>query len=151
MARAVLVVSLRGMLNLPCVVTCRAATDSSGKPLVIIYLTSQQTRRILVYMSDHATLRDAILHFAEFENCREFMVELRWADGKVKCPTCGAEKVTWLAKRRGWKCYSGHKSPTFSLKTGTIFEDSPIGLEKWLPSVWMLMNCMSALISLNTK
>jgi transposase-like protein len=98
-------------------------------------------------MSDHATLRDAIIHFAEFENCRQFMVELRWSDGKVKCPKCGAEKVTYLAKRRVWKCYGGHVSPTFSLKTGTIFEDSPIGLEKWLPAVWMLLNCKNGVSS----
>ncbi len=98
-------------------------------------------------MSDHATLRDAIIHFAEFENCRQFMVELRWSDGKVKCPTCGAEKVTYLAKRRVWKCYTGHVSPTFSLKTGTIFEDSPIALEKWLPAVWILMNCKNGISS----
>src|ERR1700720_3071107 len=98
-------------------------------------------------MSDHATFRDAIIHFAEFENCRQLMVELRWSDGKVKCPKCGAEKVTYLAKRRVWKCYAGHTSPTFSLKTGTIFEDSPIGLEKWLPAVWMLLNCKNGVSS----
>ena len=98
-------------------------------------------------MSDHATLRDAIIHFADFENCRQFMVELRWSDGKVKCPTCGAEKVTYLAKRRVWKCYTGHTSPTFSLKTGTIFEDSPIALEKWLPAVWMLLNYKNGMSS----
>jgi len=98
-------------------------------------------------MSDHATLRDAIIYFADFENCRQFMVELRWSDGKVKCPTCGAEKVTYLAKRRVWKCYADHKSPTFSLKTGTIFEDSPIALEKWLPAVWMLLNCKNGISS----
>jgi transposase-like protein len=98
-------------------------------------------------MSDHATLRDAIIHFADFEHCKEFMIELRWPDGKVKCPACGAEKVTYLAKRRVWKCYSDHKSPTFSLKTGTIFEDSPISLEKWLPAVWMLLNCKNGVSS----
>ncbi len=98
-------------------------------------------------MSDHATLRDAIIHFNEFENCRQFMVELRWPDGKVKCPTCGADNVTYLAKRRVWKCYTGHTSPTFSLKTGTIFEDSPIALEKWLPAVWMLLNCKNGMSS----
>jgi transposase-like protein len=98
-------------------------------------------------MSDHATLRDAILHFADFEHCKDFMVALRWPDGKVKCPTCDSEKVTFLAKRRVWKCYTGHTSPTFSLKTGTIFEDSPIPLEKWLPAVWMLLNCKNGMSS----
>jgi transposase-like protein len=98
-------------------------------------------------MSAHATLRDAILYFSDFENCRKFMVDLRWWDGKIKCPTCGAEKVTYLAKRRVWKCYSGHVSPTFSLKTGTIFEDSPVALEKWLPAAWMLVNCKNGISS----
>ena len=95
----------------------------------------------------NSTLRDAILYFADFENCRRFMIQLRWPDEVVKCPTCGADKVTWLAKRRVWKCYTGHVSPTFSLKTGTIFEDSPIALEKWLPATWMLLNCKNGISS----
>jgi transposase-like protein len=98
-------------------------------------------------MSAHASLRDAVLYFAEFENCRTFMMELRWADGKVKCPECGSEKVCYLAKNRLWKCYSKHLKPRFTLKTGTIFEDSPIPLEKWLPAVWMLLNCKNGISS----
>jgi transposase-like protein len=91
-----------------------------------------------IHMDRKATLRDAILYFSDFENCRRTMIELRWPDGKVTCPQCGSEKVTWLARPRVWKCYAGHPRPTFSLKTGTIFEDSPIPLEKWLPAAWML-------------
>jgi len=98
----------------------------------------------------HATLRDAILYFADFEHCKEFMTELRWPDGVVKCPVCGALKVTWLAKQRVWKCYAKHERPRFSLKTGTIFEDSPIALEKWLPAVWMLLNCKNGISSYET-
>jgi transposase-like protein len=98
-------------------------------------------------MSDHATLRDAILYFADFEHCRQFMIDLRWPDGTLKCPTCAAEKVTYLATQRVWKCYAGHPKPTFSLKTGTIFEDSPISLEKWLPAVWMILNCKNGISS----
>jgi transposase-like protein len=98
-------------------------------------------------MSDHATLRDAILYFSDFEHCKQFMVDLRWRDGKVKCPTCGAEKVTYLAKARVWKCYGKHSNAKFSLKTGTIFEDSPITLEKWLPATWMLVNCKNGISS----
>src|ERR1035441_9929520 len=93
-----------------------------------------------VFMSAHATLRDAILYFADFEHCHKFMVDLRWSDGRVKCPVCGSEKVTYLAKNRVWKCYAVHPKPRFTLKTGTIFEDSPIPLEKWLPAVWMILN-----------
>jgi len=98
-------------------------------------------------MESNATLRDAILYFADFEHCRQFMTELRWPDGIVKCPTCAATKLTWLAKQRVWKCYAGHHRPTFSLKTGTIFEDSPIALEKWLPAAWLLINCKNGISS----
>jgi transposase-like protein len=98
-------------------------------------------------MSEHATLRDAILYFADFEHCRQFMVELRWPDGKVKCPQCGSDKTCYLAKNRVWKCYATHPKPRFTLKTGTIFEDSPIPLEKWLPAVWMLLNCKNGVSS----
>jgi len=98
-------------------------------------------------MSAHASLRDAIIYFSEFDNCRQFMMELRWPDGKVKCPECGSEKVCYLAKNRLWKCYATHPKPRFTLKTGTIFEDSPIALEKWLPAVWMLLNCKNGISS----
>src|SRR6266853_4175289 len=93
------------------------------------------------------TLRDAILWFADFEHCRQFMVELRWPDGVVKCPHCGSDNVTWLANARVWKCYAKHERPTFTLKTGTIFEDSPIPLEKWLTAAWLLINCKNGVSS----
>lgn len=93
------------------------------------------------------TLRDAILYFSNFENCKRFMTQLRWADGKIACPICGAEKVTWLEKPRIWKCYGKHPRPRFSLKTGTIFEDSPIALEKWLPALWLISSCKNGISS----
>lgn len=93
------------------------------------------------------TLKEAIIYFADFKQCKAFMVELRCPDGKVKCPRCGAEKVTWLAKPRVWKCYGKHESPTFTLKTGTIFEDSAIALEKWLPAVWLLVTWKNGISS----
>jgi len=98
-------------------------------------------------MSDHATLRDAILYFAEFDHCKDFMVRLRWPEDKIICPRCGGEKLCWVEKQRLWKCYAGHPKPTFTLKTGTIFEDSPIALEKWLPAAWMLLNCKNGVSS----
>jgi len=75
------------------------------------------------------------------------MVELRWPDGKVKCPRCGSEHVLWIAKERVWKCYGKHDHAKFSLKTGTIFEDSPIALEKWLPAAWLIINCKNGISS----
>lgn len=98
-------------------------------------------------MKDINTLQDAIIHFADHANCHALMVELRWLDGMVTCPRCGAEKVTYLAKNRVWKCYAKHEKPTFSLKTGTIFEDSPLGLEKWLPALWLVVNCKNGISS----
>src|SRR6266852_5308570 len=86
------------------------------------------------------TLREAVIYFKDFENCRKFMVELRWPNGVVRCPRCNSGHVVYLEKARVWKCYSKHDSPKFSLKTGTVFEDSPLGLEKWLPAVWMIVN-----------
>lgn len=93
------------------------------------------------------TLREAIQYFSEFENCRQFMIDVRWPDGKVRCPICGAEKVTYLEKARLYRCYENHPKQKFSLKIGTVFEDSPIPLEKWLPASWMLINCRNGVSS----
>jgi len=93
------------------------------------------------------TLLEAINWFAEFEHCRQFMVELRWPDGKVKCPRCGSDHVFYIQKERVWKCYGKHDHAKFSLKTGTIFEDSPIALEKWLPAAWLIMSCKNGISS----
>jgi transposase-like protein len=100
--------------------------------------------------SGFKTLREAIIHFADFENCKALMMKLRWPDGVVKCPRCGSDHVVYLAKNRVWKCYGKHERPTFSLKTGTIFEESPIGLEKWLPALWQLINCKNGISSCET-
>jgi transposase-like protein len=98
-------------------------------------------------MKDPKTLQQAIQFFSGFDNCREFMIAVRWADGKVRCPYCNAEKVTYLAKARLYRCYGDHAKQKFSLKVGTVFEDSPIPLEKWLPAVWMLVNCKNGVSS----
>ena len=75
------------------------------------------------------------------------MIAVRWADGKVRCPACNSEKVSYLATARLYKCYSKHPRPKFSLKVGTVFEDSPIALEKWLPAVWLVVNCKNGISS----
>ena len=93
------------------------------------------------------TLQEAIQFFADFENCRQFMISVRWPDGIVRCPTCGSEKVTYLQKARLYKCYGDHPRPKFSLKVGTVFEDSPIPLEKWLPAFWLVVNCKNGISS----
>jgi transposase-like protein len=94
-----------------------------------------------------ATLREAILFFADYDNCKKAVEAIRWPDGVVKCPTCGSEKVTYLENQRRWKCYEKHPKAQFSLKVGTIFEDSPIGFEKWLPALWLLTNCKNGISS----
>ena len=93
------------------------------------------------------TLQEAIQHFADPENCRKFMVFIRWPDGIPRCPYCGATKLTWLAKANVYRCYGDHKKQKFSLKVGTVFEDSPIGLEKWLPAMWLLCNSKNGISS----
>lgn len=93
------------------------------------------------------TLQEAVIHFANYENCHAFMMNLRWPDGKVLCPTCGSDDVAYLPNARVFKCYQKHARQKFSLKVGTIFEDSPIGLDKWLPVMWMLVNSKNGISS----
>jgi transposase-like protein len=95
------------------------------------------------------TLQEAVIHFADAENCREFMAKLRWPDGKPKCPACGSEDVSYLPNAKVYKCFAkpAHEKAKFSLKVATIFEASPIGLDKWLPVMWMLVNCKNGVSS----
>jgi transposase-like protein len=93
------------------------------------------------------TLQQAIIHFSDLDNCIAYMIERRWPDGVVKCPTCGSEKVTYIAKRRVWQCKARHAKCQFSVKVGTIMEDSPISLDKWLMSMWMVANCRNGVSS----
>lgn len=93
------------------------------------------------------TLQEAVIHYANFDNCKEFMMNLRWPDGKVLCPTCGSDDVAYLPNARVFKCYQKHERQKFSLKVGTIFEDSPIALEKWLPVMWLLVNSKNGVSS----
>ena len=93
------------------------------------------------------TLQEAIIYFADPENCRKFMIEIRWADGKVKCPTCGSEKVTFLQNANLYKCYGDHPKQKFSLKVGTIFEDSALSLDKWVVGFWLIYNCKNGISS----
>jgi transposase-like protein len=93
------------------------------------------------------TLQQAIIHFANADNCLAFMVKLRWPDGVVVCPTCGREDAVFLENQRKWQCKSVHTKRQFSVKVGTILEDSPIGLDKWLVAIWMISNCKNGVSS----
>ena len=98
-------------------------------------------------MNAPRTLREALVYFNDFENCQRFMIELRWADGIVRCPSCQSEKVTYLPSGKVWRCANKHPRAKFSLKVGTVLEDSPIGLEKWLPAMWLIANCKNGISS----
>lgn len=93
------------------------------------------------------TLQEAIQYFENYEHCRQFMVEVRWPDGIVRCPYCGADKITYLENARVYRCYGDHPKQKFSLKIGTIFEDSAIPLQKWLPAVWLIVNAKNGISS----
>ena len=93
------------------------------------------------------TLQQAIVHFSDPDNCVKYMVEQRWPDGVVVCPTCGRKDVSWLANQRKWQCKSRHAKRQFSAKVGTIFEDSPLSLDKWILATWMITNCKNGVSS----
>jgi transposase-like protein len=93
------------------------------------------------------TLQAAIEFFADAENCRQYMIARRWADGVVRCPRCNSDKVKYSAKYDRWQCGSHHERRQFTLKTGTIFEDSPLPLKHWLTAMWMLVNCKNGVSS----
>src|SRR5881394_1645219 len=90
------------------------------------------------------TLSEAIRFFADPDAALEFVVSLRWPEG-VRCPMCDSDNCGFLSTRRIWKCRSCRKQ--FSVKVGTIFEDSPLGLDKWLPAMWMVANCRNGISS----
>jgi transposase-like protein len=92
------------------------------------------------------TLQEAILYFASKDNCRDYLVARRWPNG-VACPRCGSQNVIFLPKYDRWHCREKHTAPQFTLKTGTIMEDSPVGLDKWLTAMWMIVNCKNGVSS----
>jgi transposase-like protein len=96
--------------------------------------------------SEPKALQEAILYFANPANCREYLMARRWPNGVV-CPRCGSTKVTFLEKYNRWQCSVTHDARQFTSKTGTIFEDSPISLDKWLLAMWQVVNCKNGVSS----
>jgi transposase-like protein len=92
------------------------------------------------------TLQEAAIYFASPENCREYLVAHRWPEGVI-CPRCGSKNVLFQQKYNRWQCGARHDSRQFTSKTGTIFEDSPLGLDKWLMAMWMVVNCKNGVSS----
>src|SRR5579875_548401 len=104
----------------------------------MIYLTGPSVPR---------TFQEAIVYFSDFENCQKFMAKIRWPDGKVKCPYCQSEKVTYLPSGNVWRCAEKHPRRKFSLKVGTVFEDSSIGSDRWFCAMWLVVNCKNGVSS----
>jgi transposase-like protein len=92
------------------------------------------------------TLQEAVIYFANADNCREYLVAHRWANG-VTCPRCGSSSVIFQPKYNRWQCGKKHDLRQFTAKTGTIFEDSPLPLDKWLLAMWMVVNCKNGVSS----
>src|SRR6202167_275439 len=84
------------------------------------------------------TLLEAVQYFASEDNCIKYLAAKRWPDGVVVCPICGRKGAGFLAKQNRWQCSGRHPKRQFSIKVGTIFEDSPLPLEKWMPAMWLI-------------
>ncbi len=95
------------------------------------------------------TLTEAVRYYQDEQVCINAVAELRWPDGKPVCPKCGVaegeRKHYWLATQKRWKCYACRKQ--FSVKVNSLFEDSPLSLDKWLIALWMLCNCKNGVSS----
>ena len=93
------------------------------------------------------TLHEAIKYFANRDHAFKFLRGIRWPDGVVKCPRCGSTEVFFLSTRKIWKCKSKHEKQQFSVKVGTVLEDSPIALDKWLCAFWLIANAKNGISS----
>lgn len=91
------------------------------------------------------TLLEAIQYFADEDVCVMTLAATRWPDGIVPCPECGCTDHYYLKSRRLWKCKDCKRQ--FSIKVGTIMEDSPISLTKWMPAIWLITNAKNGISS----
>lgn len=98
-------------------------------------------------MEDLKSLTAAVRFFADPMNCVNTVAMMRWPDGKPVCPMCECRENYWLAKQMRWKCRNGKCGKQYSVKVGTIFEDSAIALDKWLVAVWLIANCKNGISS----
>jgi transposase-like protein len=89
-------------------------------------------------------LLEAVRYFSDIDVATEYVAKLRWPDGPV-CPRCGVTEYSYISTRRLWKCKGCKKQ--YSVKLGSIFEDSPLGLDKWLPAVWLAANSKNGISS----
>src|SRR5215212_1519803 len=92
------------------------------------------------------TLQEATKYFSDLDTCTTFMAQIRWPEG-VTCPYCAGKAVSYLSTRYKWKCMNKTCHKQFSVKVGTVMEDSPIGLDKWLAAVWLITNAKNGISS----
>lgn len=98
-------------------------------------------------METPKTLLEAVRYFGSLNACHELMVTIKWPDGVIRCPKCGGDQVGNIASRRLLQCKAKGCRKQFSAKVGTIFEDSPLGLDKWLVGVWAIANAKNGVSS----
>ena len=120
----------------PCVLRLSAA---------IKRLTHICGKRMILGMETPETLQAAVAYFSNPDRAFEAAVRYRWPDGNVICPRCGQAKHSFVKTRKLWFCYACKKQ--FTVKVGTIMEDSPLGYDKWMIAFWMLANCKNGVSS----
>lgn len=91
------------------------------------------------------TLLEACRYYESPKVCFETMLAVKWPDGTICCPKCGSEKVGVVRSRSVLQCNAKDCRKQFSVKVGTIFEDSPLGLDKWFVAIWCIANGISSL------
>ncbi|MCH8343794.1 MAG: IS1595 family transposase [Planctomycetes bacterium] len=93
------------------------------------------------------TLIEAVRHFSDLDCCHGYMVGIKWPDGQIWCPECGSTEVGEIKTRWLFQCKAKECRKQFSVKVDTIFEDSPLGLDKWLVAVWCIVNAKNGISS----
>lgn len=96
-------------------------------------------------MTTPQTLLEAVRYFSDLDRCADYMRSLRWPGGKPVCPECESDRIGEVKTRRLLRCRDCRRQ--FSDKVGTIFEDSPLGLDKWFVAVWSVANCKNGISS----
>ncbi len=101
----------------------------------------------MYWLETPTTLHAAIKLFSDAERCHAYVVQTRWPNGVVTCPTCNQANPAYLATVRRFECKNKHPRRQFSVKVGTIFADSPIPLKSWLLAIWQITNCKNGISS----
>src|SRR6516225_7073669 len=98
-------------------------------------------------MREPQTLIEAVRIFSDLKLCNELLVRLKWPDGRIACPACGGTKIGHIATRGILRCNTAGCRKQIRPKVGTIFEDSPLGLDKWFVAIWSVANAKNGISS----